>query len=203
MTTTLPTTRIVDIKTIPERAEDVLFVVDRIFGENYMCLEDIEEYMVNPNHFGDILLTEGDRIIGLALYRFLDDDSREEVIVYNNIFKTYGHSECHVYRHGTITFDTLLVIPEFQGNGFGKAMVQNMFDNVNRIPSAKNMVSISWINDRPVNSDKIFLEFGFKEICVIPEFWLADSIDKEYSCPICGNPCHCAAKFLFHPLEKK
>jgi hypothetical protein len=36
---------------------------------------------------------------------------------------------------------------------------------------------------------------GFKNIKMLPNYWLNDSIEKGYCCKICGTPpCHCSAE---------
>lgn len=33
---------------------------------------------------------------------------------------------------------------------------------------------------------------AFNFVLEIPDYWYEDSVQKGFSCPQCGNPCHCA-----------
>ena len=85
---------------------------------------------------------------------------------------------------------TVAVAQEFSGQGIGTALVAKAVDYLKGL-GAKQIFSPLWKHDGVVNSDVIFRRNGFVPKHEIPDYWLNDSIDKGYSCPVCGSVCHC------------
>ena len=85
---------------------------------------------------------------------------------------------------------TVAVSQEYSGQGIGTALVAKAVDYLEGL-GAKNIFSPLWKHDGVVNSDVIFRRNGFLPVREIPDYWLKDSIEKGYSCPVCGKGCHC------------
>lgn len=85
---------------------------------------------------------------------------------------------------------TVAVAQEFSGRGIGTALVAKAVDYLESL-GVKSIFSPLWKHDGVVNSDVIFRRNGFRPVREIPDYWLKDSIEKGYSCPVCGKECHC------------
>jgi GNAT superfamily N-acetyltransferase len=85
---------------------------------------------------------------------------------------------------------TVAVAQEFSGQGIGTALVAKAVDYLKGL-GANSIFSPLWKHDGVVNSDVIFRRNGFVPKYEIPDYWLKDSIEKGYSCPVCGKGCHC------------
>ncbi|MBO7652751.1 MAG: GNAT family N-acetyltransferase [Bacteroidales bacterium] len=85
---------------------------------------------------------------------------------------------------------TVAVAQEFSGQGIGTALVAKAVDYMEGL-GAKSILSPLWKHDGVVNSDVIFRRNGFVPVREIPDYWLKDSIEKGYLCPVCGKECHC------------
>ncbi len=85
---------------------------------------------------------------------------------------------------------TVAVAQEFSGQGIGTALVAKAVDYMEGL-GAKSIFSPLWKHDGIVNSDVVFRRNGFVPVREIPDYWLKDSIEKGYLCPVCGKECHC------------
>ena len=85
---------------------------------------------------------------------------------------------------------TVAVAQEYSGCGIGTALVAKAVDYLKGL-GAKQIFSPLWKHDGVINSDVIFRRNGFVPMREIPDYWLNDSIEKGYSCPVCGKVCHC------------
>ena len=88
---------------------------------------------------------------------------------------------------------TVAVAQEFWGQGIGTALVAKAVDCLKDL-GAKQIFSPLWKHDGVVNSDVIFRRNGFVPKYEIPDYWLKDSMEKGYSCPVCGKVCHCVCE---------
>lgn len=85
---------------------------------------------------------------------------------------------------------TVVVAQEFSGQGIGTSLVAKAVDCLKGL-GAKQIFSPLWKQDGVVNSDVIFRRNGFVPKYEIHDYWLKDSMEKGYSCPVCGKVCHC------------
>ena len=94
---------------------------------------------------------------------------------------------------------TVAVPQEYSGQGIGTALVAKAVDYLEGL-GAKQIQSPLWKHDGVVNSDVIFRRNGFVPKYEITDYWLKDSIEKGYSCPMCGKECHCTC--VMYELSK-
>ena len=85
---------------------------------------------------------------------------------------------------------TVAVDSAYSGQGIGTALVAKAVDYL-KVLGAERIFSPLWKHNGVVNSDVIFRRNGFVPKHGIPDYWLKDSMEKGYSCPVCGKGCHC------------
>jgi len=93
-------------------------------------------------------------------------------------------------------FKSVAVTEKHEKQGIASALTEAIILEF-RNRSIRNLMAFSWKRSSGPTSIGILKNYGFKELCVIPDFWTEDSIRREYSCPECGSPCHCSA-IVFH-----
>ncbi|MCF0207177.1 MAG: GNAT family N-acetyltransferase [Bacteroidales bacterium] len=87
---------------------------------------------------------------------------------------------------------TVAVLPEYCGMGVGTKLVAHAVESL-RSCGVAEIFSPLWKHDGVINSEKIFTRNGFLPDKEIPDFWLEDSRKRNFSCPVCGEICHCSA----------
>lgn len=57
----------------------------------------------------------------------------------------------------------------------------------------KTVDSLAWVRGGKCQSEHMLERCGFKRNMIVENFWLADSMERNYYCPECGQPCVCPA----------
>ena len=86
---------------------------------------------------------------------------------------------------------TIVVSEKYRGNGLATALI----NKVTRLFAKMNIshiITTAWKHIGKINLQGVLIRCGYKKITEIPDYWYEDSIKKGYSCPQCGNPCHCS-----------
>lgn len=102
-----------------------------------------------------------------------------------------GFCLSYVSQDGTAYVRTVAVSPDYMGRGIGTALVAKSVEYL-KDNDAKTILSPLWKHEGGVNSDVIFRRNGFVPKQEIPDYWYADSLEKGYTCPVCGKGCHCS-----------
>lgn len=125
-------------------------------------------------------------------YITVDDLSACNVIVAEDadLQKCVGFCLSYIGQNGDAYVRTVAVSNDYSGQGIGTALIAKSVEYLKGI-GARKIMSPLWKHDRIVNSDVIFRRNGFLPVREIPDYWYADSLEKGYSCPVCGKGCHC------------
>jgi GNAT superfamily N-acetyltransferase len=90
---------------------------------------------------------------------------------------------------------TVAVSENMRGRGVGTKLVKAAVKRLHKL-GATSIVTIGWADRDGCHIAGLVTALGFTEIATFRDFWKADSIAKEYSCPTCGNPCRCQANLF-------
>ncbi len=125
-------------------------------------------------------------------YLVVEDLSACNVIVAVDVVlqKCVGFCLSYMGQEGDAYVRTVAVSTDYSGQGIGTALIAKSVDYLKSI-GAKKIMSPLWKHDGIVNSDVVFRRNGFRPVREIPDYWYADSLEKGYSCPVCGKGCHC------------
>lgn len=171
-------------------------IYDISLGQKYIPPDDLLRYSSNPSQF--ILLGAGidEKLLGVMLAYPLD---KETVNEYSRLFQEYNLPlSFSTLKIGLIK--SVAVRPEYRHRGIGtKLTIQSMI-RLKKM-SCDFFLAVSWISNRPDSSQGMFEKLGFENMLNIPNYWTQDSIEKGYSCPNCGNPCHCTASFYLRKAD--
>ena len=90
---------------------------------------------------------------------------------------------------------TIVVDPALRNRGMGSSLARMALA---RYPDAR-WTSPAWIDRNRIPADPMLRALGFAPERRVPDYWLADSLERGYACPSCGRPCHCAAMIYTRP----
>ena len=166
---------------------DIKLLSDIIFGNDYLSDNQVEEFLENPNY---ILTTvcHKERFIGVYI-QFVTVLNDLDERVKKLLIDTLGWEE----NQKIIWHKQTFLAPAYQGMGIGKELVNRSEKKVEKFHLPH--VSIIW-NYEGNKIIPLFEKTGYKKIANFPEFWKNDSLEKKYSCNICGLPCKCEALIM-------
>jgi N-acetylglutamate synthase-like GNAT family acetyltransferase len=91
---------------------------------------------------------------------------------------------------------SIAVYPAFQGQGIGSIIFSEV-PNIAKEVGVQNCYCVAWKRKDKVAMHNIHINAGFTVLHEIENYWKKDSIEKDYDCPECGNPCSCSA-VIYH-----
>ena len=95
-----------------------------------------------------------------------------------------------------MVLQTIVVASTHRHRGIGAALVRATLQGLESV----SIVSPAWEHpDGRVPVHGLLEQFGFVPMHRFSDYWLQDSIDRNYACPDCGHPCHCAMILFCRP----
>jgi predicted N-acetyltransferase YhbS len=172
-------------KLTPQHLPAVKSLLDQQFGKDYLPMEELHIFS-NPPHFG-LVAVEKDNIIGVSLVKIGSVATlAEELLLEKNWFKTYLGEDKTIALRKHLAVDSY-----YQGKGVGKRLVTNGIEQLR--PMVDYIISIVWKENAERSLGKLLQKVGAAPIQTISNYWKKDSLDKQYDCPICGQPpCECS-----------
>lgn len=172
----------------PAEADDVKAIVklsDNNFGNVYLSEENVRQFIMYID--GLVYVAENDKVvIGFGIFHVI---MQWELIYHlgNNLANKY---EDFNPQDRIFLIKTLVIQPNFRGIGCGKKLVsQAMKDQY----LGGQLLSIVWESKENKAMEKLCKALGMKFWFKAENFWFNDSSERNYNCPICGNPCRCSA----------
>lgn len=180
----------------PEHASKVLLLLSDQLGEGYM---DVSDITFGPKEFLFVAEYDGE-VVGFALSVILDKDDFKNHLL-GQKYRTPADIRISDQMGTLALIDSIAIDPSYQKRGIGSKLVKKSLEAL-REAGAKAVTSFGWKEGDNVNIGPTFRYFGFKERKEFEKFWHQDSIEKDYDCPHCGNPCNCSAVLFSRTLTK-
>lgn len=117
----------------------------------------------------------------------------EELAVGGTWYAQFGEvARAWASRPHTINLRDLAVAPASQGRGVGRALAEAVLAWARR-RGARSALSVAWLSPAPRTSAPLFERLGFQRLGVAAAPYDADSRERGWTCPFCGQPCRCPA----------
>ncbi|MGB8412677.1 MAG: GNAT family N-acetyltransferase [Candidatus Binatus sp.] len=99
----------------------------------------------------------------------------------------------HANTNGKLgLLQTVGVEPLYQMRGIGSLLIKQAMTELHA-RGAETLLSTAWKAHDGIHAHSALTRAGFVPFETIEKFWLHESEKQGYSCPSCGNPCHCTA----------
>ena len=166
----------------------VLTIADHELGKDYLTSDLLHDYASAQEKYVFEIAKSGNDIIGFCVSIVTSKDELKEYIKTKKPIKEFEFSK----KIGLIK--TVAVKHSFKGKGVGSKLVSNSLIQLQNKHGIRSFCSIGWKNNNKINIEGVLKRLGFTILKEIPEYWASDSIEKEYTCIVCGDPpCKCPA----------
>ncbi|GAC1583800.1 MAG: hypothetical protein NVS3B24_22700 [Candidatus Dormibacteria bacterium] len=138
--------------------------------------------------------TAASLMVGAAISRLL---ARED----GDYYREFGPAAVALFERPPVgSFEAVAVSAEARRRGAGAALLEDAVEWF-RLSGCSAAVGIAWISGRQASSASVFRRAGFTAGRTLPEFFLESSRAEQWTCPVCGGPCHCPAQFVSRVLS--
>lgn len=163
-------------------------------GENYITQAVINSYNKDQN-VSFLLAFKEKEIVGISVFC-----TGQKTEISNHLLKDLFHI-CHIPPTHTVTLRLHTVVDEkHRDKGIAKQLIEQSKNSFKSQVYA--MISTTWTNSKSIV--KLLIKSDFKKAATIPRFWYEDSLQKKYTCPVCGfPPCNCKAQIFICYFSKK
>lgn len=170
-------------------------IFDESLGKEYIGAETIKQNIRLNSHIA-LGAFEGEDLRGVLLGHIGETQELKE---YERNLAKFG-IVIPLTKHKVGVVKSLAVASGYRRHGMGTTLTEEALRAFSSVYCTISL-AVSWISNRPDNSQRLFESLNFRKLITIPEYWKEDSIQKGYSCPVCKEPpCLCAARFYLRFL---
>jgi ribosomal protein S18 acetylase RimI-like enzyme len=166
-------------------------------GERYISRDQFETYLrADPKQSHKVVLVAQhkatQKVLGVLLAEIVDEQALRLSFL-GSYDLAVKNPEVYRLRNQTTALIKSIVVDEpFRGNGIGTELMKHAIQLLEK-KGAKGFYTFAWISKQNGCQMQGMLEsLGFKSVLRFDEFWLDNSTQHHYDCPVCGHPCHCA-----------
>ena len=167
-------------------------------GERYISRDQFETYLrVASKPFRKVALVAQhkatQKVLGVLLAEIVDEQALRLSFLGSYDLAVKDPEVYRLRNQTTALIKSIAVDEQFRGNGIATRLVKQVMQLLEK-NGAKGFYSFGWVSKQNVCQTQGVLEsLGFQSVMRFDEFWLDDSTQRNYDCPVCGQPCHCAA----------
>ena len=167
--------------------DSLLIIADKLFGCGYLSKNELQRYINNKTKTC-IVARKNDKIIGFQLMQIINPAEITSLALKEPQWFKKQFSNCDSIG----VLKTLAVKDEFKNQGIGTLLTTESIKILRK--KSNCILSICWDKKEDTIVSNILEKCGMTQVRKIPEFWKNDSIERNYSCNICGAPpCTCDA----------
>lgn len=186
-----------EIKVTPMREEHLdgaLTVLGTALGDRYVTREELLQYVDSPTTRALVAVDEAG-VVGAVTADLLEGQEALLDLVPTDQHEAFVDlvPEAKYSRLGYL--HSVAVDPSSQGRGIGTSLVRSMTEAL-WDENVTTIVSVGWTDHQGCHIEGPFTALGYSPKGDIENYWMQDSIAKNYSCPTCGKPCACTARIF-------
>ena len=169
---------------------DIIKISNRELGENYFS-EVTEKLTGTTEILLRIAATERDQVVAFCYSRFMKLPALKKELNLKKIPVSLPP------KHPVGLMKTIAVQNEYKNMGIGTRLITDTI-NIMQEQKITSFFLLAWKSRKSINVLGIMKYFRFSIILTIPGYWYNESLEKGYSCPVCGSPPCCCEAALFY-----
>jgi len=169
-----------------EDLNGILAIADAEFGKHYFDEISLKEQICSPSSVFRVAENVKNEIVGFSYAYLTTAEEIKEKIGIASLPPEIEKSSKIALRK------SMAVKSSYQRKGIGAVLLNDALMLFKK-QQMEAVLSITWKSKKGINIAGLMQFYAFKQYKEIPNFWTADSIQKGYLCPECGNPCKCSA----------
>jgi GNAT superfamily N-acetyltransferase len=176
-------------------------LLNNLLGEGFISHSELLDFIGDSNKVVFRITNVDNPKEALGIATGIIINSRES---FNSLVNGFEPEFTHIANeisdiNKVLIIKSVAVSEEHAGNGFGTKLVQAIFKWAeNKAP--KSAISLGWEDGNGCHIEKVLQRNEMSRIATRENFWLEDSITRQYNCPSCGNPCRCSAVLFYRSL---
>lgn len=167
----------------------VLDLLNRNLGVGFYTVPDLEKAIFENNIYSMYVSFDGDILEGFAIgYITTNEHIIKQLSNYSISYSLLSH------QIGVVK--TIVVEQQYRNRGIGHKLCDSLIKSLT-LKGAQTFISLAWKQGDEINAHFMLQRNGFNQHAELKEYWKTDSLEKQYSCVMCGKPpCLCSA-FLY------
>lgn len=164
----------------------IVRIADSQLGRKYVTPYQLKEMCNETSSMRCLsILDKGTKkVIGFCIHKIF---SYEDVL---KMTRNQGITE--LMFHKQIAYlKTIAIDKKYAGFGIASCVVKYLVKYYEKL-GIDTMISSAWKHAGITNIEHVLVGNHFVKKLEIPNYWYQDSIDENFECPQCGNPCHCS-----------
>lgn len=185
--------------------QEIIHLSDVAFGQGYLSIEYLNKYINSSKKIGLVALSENNKVLGFGLAESLSvKDLLNQILEEKNWCLNFflGYKNITLINQIAVNFS-------FQNKGIANELISYIQNQT--ATKTELICCFAWVKENFTPIKKILLKNDFLFVRKINNYWLNDSINKNYKCSLCGSPpCTCSAEifikkkvFIFEDFLKK
>jgi GNAT superfamily N-acetyltransferase len=180
---------------LPTHLDGALSVLGNALGARYVTREELTEFVEHDDKLGFVALTKDGRVVGAATSHIHDDASSVLTLLPEDASDRVARLLPNLRFNRTGLLRSIAVSSKARGNGVGTNLVRASVEALWQ-RGATSILSIGWTDADGCHIQGPLESVGFTAHGDLPDFWKRDSVEKDYQCPTCGQPCECVARIF-------
>lgn len=176
-----------------EMMAELVVISDFYFGENYFQNHIFPLFLKHKSSI-KVAVISPNIIVGFA-FGFILPFSKVSEIIRIPIPKSVRQDE------NVGILNTVVIHHQYLHQHLGKKLATELMASL-RTEHINSWFAIAWKSNNHVAAEQLNFSLGFKTIGEQADYWLEDTLQKQYSCSICGDICHCSAVIYYLEHDK-
>jgi ribosomal protein S18 acetylase RimI-like enzyme len=178
---------------------DILALLGDALGDRYIGMSELQEIGRRPHEACFVAYAES-RLVGAAISRLLTSDILPQAFPKGQE-KVLNDVPIGQYHRTIGLVSSVAVASHSRGRGLATQLTRNSMDWL-RDNGATVALSFGWKSDEGCHIAGVLTSCGFESRAEVAGFWTEDSATEGYSCPQCGDVCHCSAVIFTRSLTE-